>query len=180
MKQKKDISLELKNELNLIRDTYIAVIENRTRPFTVDDIRNGIKPYQIVGLSEVPDLLSDSDEDIEKFVDEWFDKVFNFDGKPRTPLTPEQQSLIIDELDRATIEAILIHRQRDAAQSRGKNDLNEFIEYQLRALYDLYEENPPTSTNGKRRTYGDKKYTQNKLFYMVYDKLRLRPYNAVN
>ena len=29
MKQKIDISLELKNELNLIRDTYIAVIENR-------------------------------------------------------------------------------------------------------------------------------------------------------
>ena len=72
MKLKKDISLELKNELNLIRDTYIAVIENRQREMTVDDVKNGIKCYQIVGFNELPDLLSDSDEDIEKFVDEWF------------------------------------------------------------------------------------------------------------
>lgn len=116
MKQKIDISLELKNELNLIRDTYIAVIENRIREMTIDDVKKGIKCYQIVGFEELPDLLSDSDEDIEAFVDEIFSKVVKIGVSEEAvikPRTPEQQALAIDLLDKVTIEVI---RKNDSKQ----------------------------------------------------------------
>lgn len=125
MKLKKDISRELKNELNLIRVTYTAVIENRIRLMTMEDIEKGIKYYQIVGFEELPELLSDSDEDIEAFVDEIFSKVLKTGVSEEAiikPRTPEQQALAIDVLDEATIKIVDSYRQGMGGKKRGEKN----------------------------------------------------------
>lgn len=171
MKLKKDISLELKNELNLIRDTYIAVIENRQREMTIDDIKKGIKYYQIVGFADLPELLSDSDEDIEAFVDEIFSKVVKIGVSEEEiikPRTPEQQALAIDVLDEATIKAILSHRQRNVAQAKNENELNCIY---MREMQQMLIEHPPKTVNGKTK-YGENHYSLNYLASQVFSRVK--------
>lgn len=104
MKLTNDNWLTLKNELNDIRNTCIAVAGNRYRPMTAEDIEIGVKAYQILGIAELPMLTSDKDEDINVFVNEFFNKVVfrNHDE----PCTPEQQNLAIEALDEAAVDAV--------------------------------------------------------------------------
>lgn len=73
-------------------DLHIAIVENRQREMTIDDVKKGISAEQIVGLNQLPDLLSDSDEDIMAFVDEWFDKVVQFG------VTEAEAQTIVDDV----------------------------------------------------------------------------------
>ncbi len=54
---------------------HMAIIENRQRDMTVDDVKGGLLAEQIVGLSALQELTSDGDIDVDAFVDDFFDHV---------------------------------------------------------------------------------------------------------
>ena len=54
---------------------HMAIVENRQRDMTVDDVKGGLLSEQIVGLSALQELTSDGDIDVDAFVDDFFDHV---------------------------------------------------------------------------------------------------------
>ena len=73
-------------------DLHIAITENRQRAINIEDVKSGVSAEQIVGVNELPNLLSDSDEDIAAFVDDYFDKVVKFG------VSEEEAQSMVDDL----------------------------------------------------------------------------------